>query len=110
YFITSNEFKTIFYKDGVKMNQNSNSKDAQLFLIFNITLLLTFPLVSSPPLLLRMLSFNSLILAHWLPIMIYIFILSSSFYGKRTEYTAMIRILSGLFMLYHFIHLFFSIN
>ena len=110
YFNTSKLFKTYFYKDGAQMNQNSNTKSPQLFLLFNITLLLTFPLTGGTPLLLHLLSIDSLILAHWLPAIIYCSILSSSFWGKRSEYTSMTRIFCFLFMLYHLIHLFFNIN
>lgn len=64
------------------MNQKTNSKAPQLFLIFNITLLLTFPLTGSHSLLLHFLSSDSIILAHWLPALIYLTILSTSFWGK----------------------------
>jgi len=92
------------------MTQQTNSKTSQLFLFFNVTLLLTFPLTGEHSLLLRLLSTNSPIFAHWLPSLIYLGIVSSSFWGERNEYTSMTRIFCLLFMLYHLIHLFFNLN
>lgn len=109
YFNTYKRFKTHFYKDGAQMNQKTNSKAPQLFLLFNITLLLTFPLTGNHSLLLHVLASDSILLAHWLPALIYLTILSTSFWGERCEYTSMTRIFCFLFMLYHFVHLFSNI-
>lgn len=89
------------------MKQNINPLASQLFLIFNITLILTFPLAGHSPLILRLVSGHPIILTQWMPTLIYLFTFAVSLIGPKNEYTQLVRGFSSLFFLYHLIHLVF---
>lgn len=106
YFSTSKQFKTYFYKDGVKMKQKMNSITSQLFLFFNITLLFTFPLTQQSPLIVRLFSGHTLLLTQLIPAFSYLLILGVSFGVEKTGYLNVIRMLCTLFCIYHLVQLF----
>ena len=97
YFSTSKQFKTYFYKDGVKMKQNMNSITSLLF---------TFPLTQQSPLIVRLFSGHTLLLTQLIPAFSYLLILGVSFGVEKTEYLNVIRMLCTLFFIYHLVQLF----
>ena len=84
-----------------KTTKNSQS----LFLLFNITLLLTFPFKPNQPLISQLIQTSKFML-DWIPILGY---LTFTFIKKDSEFSATIRILSLLFAFYHLIHLLFYV-
>ena len=67
------------------MKQNINPLASQLFLIFNITLILTFPLAGHSPLILRLVSGHPIILTQWMPTLIYLFTFAVSLIGPNNN-------------------------
>lgn len=100
---------TTFKKDGVPMTDKTYSESQHLFLLFNITLLLTFPFNDRQTLLTQLTQLDSILILDWIPFMTYLTLLGGSFVGRKTEFTSLIRILCLLFSLYHLIHLLFYV-
>ena len=87
-----------------KTTKNSQS----LFLLFNISLLLTFPFKPNQPLISQLIQTSKFML-DWIPILGYLSLITFTFIKKDSEFSATIRILSLLFAFYHLIHLLFYV-